>query len=34
VVELIAANFTPGKVAQRLVDRDVFVCQAGDRGRR
>src|SRR5260370_30962222 len=26
VVELISANYAPDKVAQRLVERDVFVC--------
>jgi GNAT superfamily N-acetyltransferase len=31
VVELIAANHAPGKVAQRLVERDVFVCLDGPR---
>ena len=29
VVELIAANATPDKVAQRLAERDVFVCLDG-----
>ena len=31
VVELICANYTPDKVAQRLVERDVFVCLEGPR---
>lgn len=31
VVELIAANFAPDKVAHRLTERDVFVCEAGSR---
>ena len=31
VVELIAANHAPDKVAQRLVERDVFVCLEGHR---
>jgi N-acetylglutamate synthase-like GNAT family acetyltransferase len=31
VVELIAANHTPDKVAQRMSERDIFVCQAGHR---
>jgi putative acetyltransferase len=31
VVELIAANNAPDKVAQRLAERDVFVCLDGDR---
>ena len=31
VVELIAANYAPDKVAQRLVERDVFVCVEGNR---
>src|SRR5260370_39010038 len=29
VVELISANYAPDKVAQRLVERDVFVCLDG-----
>ena len=31
VVELISANHAPDKVAQRLVERDVFVCLDGPR---
>jgi putative acetyltransferase len=31
VVELISANRAPDKVAQRLVERDVFVCLDGPR---
>jgi putative acetyltransferase len=31
VVELIAANYAPDKVAQRLLERDVFVCLEGHR---
>jgi putative acetyltransferase len=30
-IELIVANFAPDKVGQRMAERDVFVCQAGDR---
>lgn len=30
-IELIVANFSPAKVGQRLAERDVFVCQKGDR---
>src|SRR5262245_42848989 len=29
VAELIAGNYSPDKVAQRLGERDVFVCQSG-----
>ena len=31
IVELISANYAPDKVAQRLVERDVFVCLDGPR---
>ena len=31
VVELICANYAPDKVAQRLLERDVFVCLEGHR---
>jgi putative acetyltransferase len=31
VVELICANYAPDKVAQRLAERDVFVCLEGQR---
>ena len=31
VVELIAANHAPDKVAQRLLERDVFVCFEGSK---
>ena len=31
VVELIAGNYLPDKVAQRMAERDVFVCQTGAR---
>src|SRR5258708_2874792 len=31
VVELISANHAPDKVAQRLAERDVFVCLDGPR---
>jgi N-acetylglutamate synthase-like GNAT family acetyltransferase len=31
VVELIAANYAPDKMAQRLLERDVFVCLEGHR---
>jgi hypothetical protein len=31
VVELICANYAPDKVAQRLLERDVFVCLEGPR---
>jgi putative acetyltransferase len=31
VVALISANYAPDKVAQRLVERDVFVCLDGPR---
>ena len=30
-IELIVANFAPDKVGQRMAERDVFVCQRGDR---
>lgn len=30
-VDLIVANFAPDKVGQRMAERDVFVCQMGDR---
>lgn len=29
--ELIAAGYTPDKIARRLAERDVFVCQMDDR---
>ena len=31
VAELIAANYAPDKIAQRLSERDVFVCSSGGR---
>ncbi len=31
VIELIVANFAPDKISQRMAERDVFVCQSGDR---
>ena len=31
IVELIVANFAPDKVAQRMSERDVFVCQTDGR---
>jgi N-acetylglutamate synthase-like GNAT family acetyltransferase len=31
VVESIVADFAPDKVGQRMAERDVFVCQRGDR---
>ena len=30
-IELIVANFAADKVGQRMAERDVFVCQQGDR---
>ena len=30
-IEMIVANFAPAKVGQRMAERDVFVCQKGDR---
>ena len=30
-IDLIVANFAPDKVGQRMAERDVFVCQTGDR---
>jgi N-acetylglutamate synthase-like GNAT family acetyltransferase len=30
-IDLIVANFAPDKVGQRMAERDVFVCQMGDR---
>lgn len=30
-IDLIVANFAPDKVGQRMAERDVFVCQKGDR---
>ena len=30
-IEMIVANFAADKVGQRMADRDVFVCQRGDR---
>jgi putative acetyltransferase len=30
-IELIVANFATDKVGQRMAERDVFVCQKGDR---
>jgi putative acetyltransferase len=30
-IDLIVANFAPDKVSQRMAERDVFVCQMGDR---
>jgi putative acetyltransferase len=30
-IDLIVANFAPDKVDQRMAERDVFVCQMGDR---
>src|SRR5215813_12126483 len=31
LADLIAANYGPDKVARRLHERDVFVCQKGER---
>ena len=31
VIDQIVANFAPDKVGQRMAERDVFVCQMGDR---
>jgi putative acetyltransferase len=30
-IDLIVANFAPDKLAKRMAERDVFVCQIGDR---
>jgi putative acetyltransferase len=30
-IDLIVANFAPDKVGHRMTERDVFVCQMGDR---
>ncbi len=30
-IDRIVANFAPDKVGQRMTERDVFVCQMGDR---
>ena len=30
-IELIVANFAADKVGQRMAERDVFICQQGDR---
>jgi N-acetylglutamate synthase-like GNAT family acetyltransferase len=30
-IDLIVANFAPDRVGQRMAERDVFVCQMGDR---
>ena len=30
-IELIVANFAADKIGQRMAERDVFVCQSGDR---